>query len=170
MARGKRFVLSAAVILAITATAVAVIVWVLQGEDQDRHDADRVTWRDGTGRALPGETADGFGVAMFSGAEHCGWEEVTFLQVAWPPGAVVTSYRDVRQFVRDREGVFDGLDNLRSEHARDVEPPRDAVATGVHTDDVELWTAESDPDGIYLRTRDGSFDRWPRAEPHILCL
>jgi hypothetical protein len=129
------------------------------------------TWRDGEGDALPdGRGASGdLSVSMVSGPEHCHWESVTFLSIAWPPGSVVSSKGEIRQFVHDPDGLFDGLDAIHGSYQEGIEAPPDAVTTGIHTDDVEVWISRSDPDAVFLRHGDGNFDRWPRADPRILC-
>lgn len=130
-------------------------------------------WRDGNDAPLPdGLNPDddfALGAHAYRGADHCGWENVTFLDVAWPPGSVTTSFAEARQFVWDPEGALATNQSLLGTLQEDVDPPADAAATGLHTDDVELWIAPSDEDAAYLRHADGTFDRWPRAEPTIQC-
>jgi hypothetical protein len=130
-------------------------------------------WRDRSGTLLPDGTDRGddfaLGVHVFQGAEHCGWEPVTFMHVAWPPGSVSTSLAEARQFVRDPHGVLDRSPALGGEFTRDIDPPSDAEPTGVRTDRAEIWIAPSNEDGLYLWHSEGRFDLWPRAEPPILC-
>jgi hypothetical protein len=65
-------------------------------------------WRDRDGAVLPDGTDRGkdlaLGVRVVQGPEHCAWESVTFIQVAWPPGSVATFLEhpqgELRNFVR----------------------------------------------------------------------
>jgi hypothetical protein len=126
-------------------------------------------WRAADGAVLPdgtdGARGLGTGVRVYQGDAEC-FESVTFMEVAWPPGSVAPPSDEIRQFVRDRDDAYEGLPG---EFERDVEPPADAEATGVHTDDVELWIAASQEGVVYLRHADGTFESWPRAEPPAGC-
>jgi hypothetical protein len=46
--------------------------------------------------------------------------------------------------------------------------PVDAVDSGYRNSGLELWVADSDPAGVYLRVGD-DVERWPRADPPIAC-
>ena len=158
-----RWGVDALLVVVVGLAMVSVFLW-WHGE------GDAPTWRDREGNVLPNRNgAGGFGISMGPGPEHCHWENVTFLNVAWPPGSVVPPRGDVRQFVHDPNGLFDDLDYLHGRFQAAIEAPADAVTTGVHTADVELWVSPSDPDAVFLRNRAGTFDRWPRADPKILC-
>jgi hypothetical protein len=130
-------------------------------------------WRDRRGTILPDGTdrGNGFalGVRVYQGDEHCEWERVTFMEVAWPPGSITTPPSDVRQFVRDPHGVLDHPATLRGDFTRDVEAPSGAEPTGVRTARAEIWVAPSNENGLYIRHSDGTFDLWPRADPQIGC-
>jgi len=149
---------------------LVVVLGLLVGAIYQWWVGDGGQWRDADGRSLPdGDGEDGISMSSMPGAEHCGWESVTFVEVAWPPGSVEPPDGDVRQFVGDPDGILDGLDNLSGSYEDPANAPPDVVATGVHTDDVELWIAGSDPDAIFLRNSSGTYQRWPRADPKVLC-
>jgi hypothetical protein len=126
-------------------------------------------WRTADGAVLPsgtnGERDAGLGILVSQGDAEC-LESVTLLEIAWPPGSVAPPSDDVRQFVRDADNAYEGLPGR---FESDVEPPADAEATGVHTDDVELWIAPSQENALYVRHADGRFERWPRSEPPAGC-
>jgi hypothetical protein len=50
-------------------------------------------WTDGSRSAVPGDEDHGFTIASQRGAEHCDWDSVIFLEVAWPPGSVIDDVR-----------------------------------------------------------------------------
>jgi hypothetical protein len=128
-------------------------------------------WRDRDGAVLPDGTDRGkdlaLGVRVVQGPEHCDWQSVTFLQVAWPPGSVATFLEhpngELRKFVRDLDHVLGEWPGL-GEFEHRVAPPADVEPTGIHADSVELWVAASDDDAAYLRRSNGTFERWPRAD------
>jgi len=128
-------------------------------------------WRDGDGAVLPDGRDRGkdfaLGVRVVQGPEHCDWQSVMFMQVAWPPGSVATfgehPQGELRDFVRDLNHVLGEWPGL-GEFEHRVAPPPDVEPTGIHADSVELWIAASDDDAAYLRRSNGTFERWPRAE------
>ena len=157
------------------AVAVAVLGGVLlflatRDEGLPRYLEGR--WHDGDGAVVPDGTDRGkdfaLGVRVVQGPQHCDWESVTFLQVAWPPGSVATfgehPQGELRDFVRDLDHVLGEWEGLSGEFGRRVVPPGDVEPTGLHADRVELWIAASDGDAAYLRRSNGTFERWPRAE------
>lgn len=124
-----------------------------------------------------GEPADRgpreFEVRSFMGAEHCDWESVIFLSVAWPPGTTYTAGPGgppFRQYVRDAQGDLGAAaDQLVGALELDAQLPDDAAATGYHTDTgAELWLGQDADEHVYLVV-DGDVERWPRAEPPIAC-
>lgn len=89
------------------------------------------------------------------GPEHCGWQDVTFLEF------------EREQYLRDVGGV---LDHQTTRPFHEVEAlPNDAIDTGLHTDELHLFTV---PDGqvVYVRTKDGTIERWGRATEPIGCM
>lgn len=104
------------------------------------------------------------------GPEHCGWQEVVFLDLAWPLGEQVTVYDEdrVRQFARDVDGVLG--ERLQGAYIRDVELSPGAADTGYHRQGNRLLVDEaSAEDAVYVERPDGSVERWPRVLPPALC-
>ena len=89
------------------------------------------------------------------GPGHCGWEGVTFLELG----------RD--QYLRDVKGV---LDSHTERPFRTVARlPGDAIDTGLHTDRLHLFTVP-DERVVYVRTMDGTIERWSRSSEPIGCM
>jgi len=88
------------------------------------------------------------------GAGHCGWEAVTFL------------YLGDKLYLRDLDGVLADQTELPFREVAAL--PADAVDTGLHTDTWHLFTV-SDERVIYIRTRDGTIERWGRGSDEIGC-
>jgi hypothetical protein len=88
------------------------------------------------------------------GPEHCGWQDVTFLHF------------EEEQYLRDVEGVLDGKTTRPFQVFAAL--PADAVDTGLHTDELHLFTV---PDGsvVYVRSKDGTIERWGRVTDDIGC-
>jgi hypothetical protein len=117
---------------------VAVVVAVIVGalvrhaatRDEQVPDELQGPWRDRSGTILPDGTERGngfaFGVRVYQGDEHCDWERVTFMDVAWPPGSITTAPRNARQFVRDPQAELDHSATVRGDFTRDIEAPSDA--------------------------------------------
>jgi len=112
-----------------------------------------------------GRPVDGGELSSSAGPEHCGWQSVVFLFVGWPLGTVSQTSAEVREFVRDPNGVFD--QRLRP-LVRHAVLPADAADTGYRTGGLELWLSPSNPDAAYLRSG-SDVERWPRADPLIAC-
>lgn len=119
--------------------------------------------------------ANRFEVRSFAGSEHCGWQSVVFLSVAWPLGSTYvagSNNSEFRQYVRDVNGVLGRrstalLDSL----ALDTELPAGSVFTGYRsTAGAELWLGpDRGAESVYVVWDDQRVERWPRAEPLIAC-
>lgn len=114
-----------------------------------------------------------FEVRSLVGSDHCDWESVVFLSIAWPLGTTYEAGPDappVRQYVRDVEGDLGAAaDRLLGELQLDAELPDDARDTGYHTGQgAELWLADDADVYVYLVV-EGDVERWPRAEPAVAC-
>lgn len=98
-------------------------------------------------------------VSSFPGAEHCDWQDITFLTLG--------DGKDARQFVRDEEGIFE---DLESTYTAGAQLPEDAVDSGFERDGRHLWTA-ADDSAAYLVSIDEPHDveRWPGAIEPIYC-
>jgi len=107
-------------------------------------------------------------IESYQGDDHCDWEEVTFLQVMWPPQQAA-SHTDSRQFVRDPEGRL-GVPALKAGYQDEGKLPADAAASGFVNGGTELWFAASDQDTrAYLVADDGRVEVWPRATETFGC-
>jgi len=100
-------------------------------------------WLDGDGERVPTSIA-----TSFPGAEHCGWESVTYL-----------IYED-EQFISDPRGVMDVPYVIPYDDDTDLTP--DAVVTGYRQDDRELWMS-ADEQVAYLVWSD-RVEAWPKPD------
>jgi hypothetical protein len=88
------------------------------------------------------------------------------MHLGWPLGTVSQTSAEIRQFIRDPNGVIDR--GLRDKLALAIDLPADAQDTGYRNGELELWLSQSNPDAAYLRAG-GDVERWPRAEPVVAC-
>jgi len=100
-------------------------------------------WLDGEGNRVPTSV-----VTSLQGAEHCGWESVTYL-----------IYQD-RQYISDPRGVLDVPFVVPFDD--DAELPADAVDTGYRQDDRQFWIS-ADGTVAYL-VGDESVEAWPTPD------
>jgi hypothetical protein len=87
-------------------------------------------------------------ITSFRGAEHCGWESVTYL-----------IYED-QQFISDPRGVMGVTYMVPYDH--DTELPADAIDTGYRLEDIELWMS-ADGQVAYLAGSD-RVEAWPKPD------
>ena len=102
-------------------------------------------------------------MASYRGAEHCNWESVIFLEIAWPPGSVLRGPNapgSSRVFVRDPNGAFE-FD--RGGFSPDAALPADAESTGFTRGGWELWTSDEEDLHVFLVSAD-RIERWPQSE------
>ena len=113
-------------------------------------------WTDSTGARVPTPK-----IRSFQGAEHCDWQEITFVTLG--------PKRDREQYVRDTADELDRL--LRSTYAASVDLPDDATDTGLQRDGRQLWLGRSH-DAAYLVSVDDPTDveRWPAAREPVYCM
>ncbi len=110
------------------------------------------------------EDADGHRVAQstlssYQGAEHCDWQDITFLRLG--------SGAQERQFVSDDRGEFESLLTTYDGSAR---LPGDAVDTGFQRAGRHLWLAADESAAYLVALADASdVQRWPRASQPIGC-
>ena len=102
------------------------------------------------GRRVPVTT-----VRSGQGAEHCDWQDITFLSLGEPP--------DETQFARDTEG------ELIAGYDAGSRVPAGATDTGFEREGRRLWTTD---DAAYLVSTDDPDDveRWPVATEPIYCM
>ena len=110
-------------------------------------------WEDADGNRVP-TTA----VTSFPGADHCDWQDVTFLMLG--------GERRGRQFVRDVDGELAEL--TRTTYDGSATLPDTARDTGFSRDGRELWAT---PDAAYVVDLGDPADveRWPAAREPIFC-
>lgn len=113
-----------------------------------------------------GRAVDGQELNSIAGPDHCDWQSAVIMHLGWPLGTVSRSSAEVRQFIRDPDGVIDP--SLRNRLAIAIDLAADATDTGYRNGDLELWLSPSTPDAAYLRVGD-DVERWPRADPVIAC-
>ncbi|MEO6471611.1 MAG: hypothetical protein ABIR57_06960 [Aeromicrobium sp.] len=111
-------------------------------------------WQDASGARVPISR-----VQSFKGAEHCNWEDVTFLRVVMSGTTV--------EYVRDPYGTLE--DSLPSAYDGSATLPDRATDTGLRHAGRQLWLG---PDrAAYLVNLDDNaeVERWPAAERSIGC-
>ena len=100
-------------------------------------------WLDADGGRVPTSI-----ITSFQGAEHCGWESVTYL------------IHEDQQFISDPRGVIDVP--YGTPYDGDTELPVDAVDTGYRHDDREFWIS-ADGQVAYLVESD-RVEAWPKPD------
>jgi hypothetical protein len=92
---------------------------------------------------------DGQELNSIAGPDHCNWQSAVMMHLGWPLGTVSQSTAEIRQFIRDPDGVI-GY-GVRDKLAIAIDLPDDARDTGYRNGEVELWLSPSDPDAAFLR-------------------
>jgi hypothetical protein len=112
-------------------------------------------WQNASGRRVPVSR-----VSSFQGAEHCDWQDITFLTL--DPGG------DADQYLRDVNGELAQF--LETTYDSAATLPRTATDTGLHRDGRRLWLSASS-DAAYLVSGNDRRDveRWPAAKESIAC-
>jgi hypothetical protein len=118
------------------------------------------TWTKG-GRPVGGRELN-----SIAGPDHCDWQSAVIMHLGWPLGTVSRSSAEIRQFIRDPDGVI-GF-GIRDKLAIGADLPDDARDTGYRNGELELWLSPSEPEAAYLRAGD-DVERWPRADPIVAC-
>jgi hypothetical protein len=113
-------------------------------EDQTEHLGVQV-WEDADGHRVP--TTE---IVSFAGAEHCDWQDITFLMLG--------GERKGRQFLRDATGELAHL--TRTTYDASATLPDDARDTGYQRDGRELWVASDAAYLVELSDR-SDVERWP---------
>jgi hypothetical protein len=121
--------------------------------------ADRLrygVWLDADGDAV--STSE---VMTLEGAQRCGWQDVTFIEVG-------RSSTRPRQFVDDRSGTLH--EPLRASYAARSRLPGDAKDTGWRRGGYALWL-QGGGDAAYLVNLADPTDveRWPRTRKLLAC-
>jgi hypothetical protein len=150
-------------------TKVAVIVADGVRNYDDDHGWGVESWAACDPAELPGRVTEGLGIGVWTdargervpvtrvrsqpGAEHCDWQDVTFLDLDGGE----------RQFVRDTSGEFE--DFTRTTYAEGMRLPAGARDTGFSRDGQRLWLTR---DAAYL-VSDDLVERWPGVREPIRC-
>lgn len=109
-------------------------------------------------------------IISHTGLEHCGWESATLLHIGSPLGSVMESGRDVNQYIRDPEGVFSQITGrFRTTYDPNANLSGDAEFSGYVKNSVELWISQTQLDEAIYMVDGSRIERWPKAEPIILC-
>jgi hypothetical protein len=128
----------------------------------ERSEGDRVLFS----YDVDGLTKAAFIVESFRGAEHCDWQDITFLRLGEDPRGVA---RDrVEEYVRDTTAELGRvLNGAFSDHAQ---LPDGASNTGWRHDGRELWLVP-DKSAAFLVSLDDKTDveRWPASTQPIGC-
>lgn len=112
-------------------------------------------WEDAAGARVP--VSD---VRSFQGAEHCDWEDITFLEVG--------PERSPDQYVRDTRGEFADLLPMGYDAAAVL--PDDATDTGLRRDGRQLWLGAREDAAFLVSLEDADdVERWPAARRPIYC-
>jgi hypothetical protein len=90
------------------------------------------------------------------GPGHCGWERTVILLLR----------PNHTQYFRDP--FHDLAEYSVVPFAPDAQLPDDATDTDLHTDDWHVFTIPSGR-AVFVRTRDGTYEMWPRAKEPIGC-
>jgi hypothetical protein len=116
---------------------------------------DIQVWRGTDGARVPVTT-----IQSFQGAEHCDWQDITFLMLGHG--------RDAVEYVRDTTGTLSR--SLVTTYAADTPLPESATDAGFSRDGRRLWLA-ADGDAAYLVADQGAghAERWPAAKQLIGC-
>ncbi len=131
-------------------------------------------WHDRHGRPLPDSSESGEGLVLdvYSGDAHCDWQNVIFMEIAWPPGSVITGGRNrpnLRQYIRNPGPGRAPQEGLPATYVEDAALPQDAFDTGFHRGGWRLWVSPSQADR-YIYVVDGDrVERWTRSERRIGC-
>lgn len=133
-------------------------------------------WLDGEGMPVAdGLVRDGepprLTLQVSFGPDHCDWDEIVLLDLAWPLGSEVTTHSEdtVRQYARDVDGTLGEW--LQTTFADDMEAPEDAVDTGYHRQGSHLLVGPTSADtAVFVERPDGTVERWPRVVPSAICL
>ena len=117
------------------------------------------------GRAVASDVID-----SSAGPPHCGWESATFLSIGWPAGTTRPPTTVAHEYVRDPERVLTSPPNSSlATLERNATLPPDATSTGLRHAGVEVYVSRRTGEGAIYVVGGGVTERWPRADPPIMC-
>ncbi len=106
------------------------------------------------------------------GSDHCSWEHVLFMSIAWPLDQPVATYEEwdgrVRTYVWQTDDAYD-RENLATEPATVMSMPVDAYYTDLHRGSWELWISPAHLDRAVFVTDGDTIQRWAFAEIEPAC-
>lgn len=105
---------------------------------------------------------------VIRGPEHCDWQASLWMHIGWPLGTQADTAADIRQYLRDPQGVLpDGTTPTSLD--TDAQVPESASPTAYEAGDVQLWLGEDGgQNAVYVVFPDHA-ERWPRATEVFAC-
>jgi hypothetical protein len=126
------------------------------------------TWYNADGYGMPDSRP--FAMTILSGAQHCGWDGILFLETTWPLGEIVRrmSIGDTLTFGRIPGNPKVGIEFATS-FQPDTELPPAAYDTGYHRDRWHLWVVDDRIRQAVWMVHGDTVERWPAATNPVLC-
>jgi hypothetical protein len=112
-----------------------------------------------------GKEADLSAIESYAGAEHCGWQDVTFLNLRWPLSATGSAER--RMYVRDPDNVL--AEHALGDFSARATLPANAEFTGFSSDLGELWVVPDGQEPFAYLVSDDRVEAWPRTDQVLGC-
>ncbi|MDP8955914.1 MAG: hypothetical protein M3N24_03015 [Actinomycetota bacterium] len=158
---------------AAVVAAVAVILSVVLLVLLNRRSDFAGQWYDRNDRPVPnGDEGEGLVLDVDTGDGHCDWENVVFMDLAWPVGSVIRggpNRPNVRQYIRNPGPGHVPQQGLPETYVADASLPTDAFDTGFHRGGWHLWISPSQADRyIYVVSEDRT-ERWTRSRGYTIC-
>lgn len=111
-------------------------------------------------------------LAIYTGSSHCGWQNVAFLDMAWPldrpvPGPYLSSPRTTT-YVWQTDPAYP-TKGLVTTPSMVPQLPADARDTGLHRGSWHLWVSPSElATGVYLKSG-STIERWAYVSTFFGC-
>jgi hypothetical protein len=107
-------------------------------------------------------------VAVHRGSDHCDWDATVFMAVEWEENPL-TELAPVPDggggsYVRDPRSIGLSDHDVAMAFHTDAELPPDAVRTGYHADQVEMWVVPSHGYRTVFLVHGDEVERWPQVE------
>jgi hypothetical protein len=128
------------------------------------------TWYDGDGSPVP----DGrpLVLSVEAGSDHCSWQRVVFMTMAWPLSEPVRgpSMSDPRTriYVWEPDGAYP-LSSLTMKPREVGSMPANARYTGLHRGSWQLWISHSMLDTAVYVTDGETIQAWARVARFVGC-
>jgi len=125
-------------------------------------------YRDGS----PVPNREPFVMQVVRGSDHCSWEEVLFMTMAWPLDQPVATYEEwdgrVRTYVWQTDAAYDPK-NLATQPSIVTSMPGDTYSTGLHRGGWALWISPAHLDRAVFVTNGDTIQQWAFAEVEPAC-